>query len=174
MEYTIRPATLADTAGIGEVARAAWEATYAHSIAPHNRRQFLERAYAPEVLREAIEPPGNWFYVATLAETIVGYAHYVCRFDTQWELVRLYVHPDHQRRGIGRLFLWIGAAAMLAAGATQCYASVETDNGPALAFYQRFGFQPQRTYTRWLGDQLIQLVEIRASPADLLVEHHVV
>ena len=168
MDYVIRPATLADIEGIRQVARITWHATYAHCIAAHIRARFLEQAYATHTLSDTLNQQPHWFYVATLAKQVIGYAQYVIRYDTQWELVRLYVHPDHQRRGIGRSFLWMGAAAMLAAGADACYASVAAENAPALAFYQRCGFRPQRRYARLLADQMIELVELRASLADMI------
>ena len=54
MSYTIRPATLADVTGVTEVARHTWDITYGQSVATHNRRQFLDRAYTTQTLREAI------------------------------------------------------------------------------------------------------------------------
>jgi ribosomal protein S18 acetylase RimI-like enzyme len=168
MDYMIRPATPADAPGIAKVARHTWNATYAQSIAAHNRRRFLDQSYDLDALREAIRREPRWFYVATQTKTIVGFAHYLRRFDGQGELVRMYVRPDHQRRGIGRLFLATGLAALAKAGVGQCYVSVEADNAGARAFYERFGFRPYREYGRFLGDQIIRLVEYVAPVANLL------
>ncbi len=159
MEYEIRPATLADVPGIAEVARHTWNVTYAQSIAAHNREQFLERAYSHYALRQAIRRESRWFYVALQMETVVGFAHYLRRFDAEGELARIYVHPDHQRRGIGRALLAIGLGAMAADGVGRCYVSVAVDNAGARAFYEKFGFRLRRTYGRFLGDQLIHLAE---------------
>jgi ribosomal protein S18 acetylase RimI-like enzyme len=159
MDYTLRPATLDDANAIAEVARYTWDVTYAHSIGAHNQQQFLDQAYAPQALYEAIEHGGGWFYVAVQVVRVVGFAQYLRRFDAQGELVRIYVHPDHQRRNIGRAFLATGLAAMAATGISLCYASVEVDNMGARAFYERFGFRPHREYGRFLGDQIIRLVE---------------
>ena len=163
MSYTIRLATSADVNGIIHVARFTWDVTYAQSVAAHNRRTFLDRAYNVQALREAIRREPGWFFVALHLETVVGLAQYVRRSDGQGELVRIYVHPDHQRRGIGRSFLAVGLAKMDAAGIHECYVSVEADNTPACAFYERFGFRPRREYARFLGDQIIRLVEYSAS-----------
>ncbi len=159
MDYVVRPATLDDVTSIAEVARYTWNVTYAHSIGAHNRRKFLIQAYAPEALHEAIEHKRGWFYVAVQAGTVVGFAQYLRRFDAQGELVRIYVHPNHQKRGIGRAFLATGLTAMSAIGLTLCYASVEESNTAARGFYERFGFRPHREYGRFLGDQIIRLVE---------------
>jgi ribosomal protein S18 acetylase RimI-like enzyme len=159
MDYTIRPARLDDANAIAAVARYTWDVTYAHSIGAHNRQKFLDQAYTPQALCEAIEHERGWFYVAVQTETVVGFAQYLRRFDAHGELVRIYVHPDHQRRGIGRAFLATGLAAMAATGISLCYASVEVDNMGARAFYERFGFRSHREYGRFLGDQIIRLVE---------------
>ncbi|MEJ2559306.1 MAG: GNAT family N-acetyltransferase [Anaerolineae bacterium] len=159
MDYTIRPAALDDANAIAEVARYTWDVTYAHSVGAHNRRKFLKQAYAPEALYEAIAHDRGWFYVAIWTGTVVGFAQYLRRFDAQGELVRIYVHPDHQRCGVGRAFLRTGLTAMAATGVTLCYASVEVNNSAARAFYERFGFRRHREYGRFLGDQIIRLVE---------------
>jgi len=168
MNYTIRPATPADVNGITQVAHYTWDITYAQSVTAHNRRQFLDRAYNAQALREAIGRERGWFFVALHPETVVGFAQYVRRFDGQGELVRVYVHPDHQRRGIGSGFLAIGLAKMAATGIHECYVSVEANNAAACAFYERFGFHPHREYAHFLGDQIIRLVEYSASGPSLL------
>lgn len=167
-DYTIRQARVADADEISQVAWCTWHTTYENSISSVNRQQFLERAYTPGALKVAIEQDSGWFYVATFSGKVVGYAQLVERSDTQWDLIRLYVHPDHQRRGLGQGFLQVGARAMKAEGGEFCYASVETENKSARAFYQRFGFQEYRDFARFLGNQVIRLLELRASVDDLL------
>jgi ribosomal protein S18 acetylase RimI-like enzyme len=168
MSYTIRPALPADAPGIVRVAHVTWDATYAQSIAAYNRRQFLDRAYSLEAMRATIEREPDWFYVAASGQQVVGFAQYLRRFDGEGELARIYVHPDHQRQGIGRAFLKSGLAALDAAGIGQCYVSVEMDNSPARAFYERFGFRLRREYGRFFGDQIIRLAEYSAPVAHLL------
>ena len=168
MSYTIRPAKPSDIKGVAEVARHTWDVTYAQTVARHNRRQFLDRAYTPSSLLEAISRERGWFFVALQGETVVGFAQYVRRSDAQGELVRIYVHPDHQRRGIGRDFLAIGLAEMVDSGIDQCYVSTETKNTAARAFYERLGFRLHREYGRFLGDQIIRLVEYTAPIPRLL------
>ena len=168
MDYTIRPATRADVPGIAEVAHHTWNVTYAQSVAAHNRQQFLDQAYAPEALTEAISDKLGWFYVAVQEQKILGFAQYVRRFDGQGELVRIYVHPDHQRRGIGHAFLTTGLNAMATAKIHSCYVSTEANNTRTRAFYERLGFHPHREYAHFLGDQIIRLVEYSARISRLL------
>jgi ribosomal protein S18 acetylase RimI-like enzyme len=169
MRYVIRPATTADVNGVAQVARRTWDVTYAESVAIHNRTQFLDRAYAPQALCETIRREGNWFYVALQeGKTVVGFSHFLRRFDAQGELVRIYVHPHHQRSGVGRCLLGMGLAAMSTAGISHCYVSAEANNAAARAFYERFGFRLRREYGHFFGDQIIQLVEYVGSIPSLL------
>lgn len=168
MNYTIRPATLADAPGIAKVAYYTWNVTYAQSIAAHNRQQLMDQAYTPQALREAIRQAHGWFYVAAQVGTVTGFAQYLRRFDAQGELVRIYVHLDHQRRGVGRALLATGLAAMAEKGIDRCHVSVEVNNTAARAFYERFGFRLHREHARFLGDQIIRMVEYIAPIASLL------
>ena len=189
MNYTIRPAAQRDVPGIANVAFHTWNITYAQTVAPHNRQKFLAQAYAPQALHDAIAQAHSWFYVAAQGRRVVGFAQFVRRCDTlsmadeassipdgapstpngaQAELVRIYVHPDHQRRGIGQALLGVGLAAMAVTGISHCYVSAEIGNAAARAFYERFGFRPQREYGHFLGDQIIRLVEYVAPIASLL------
>lgn len=163
MEYSIRPATYADVPAIGQVARETWHATYAHTIAPHNQQRVLERSYAEAALAAALNAPHSWFLVAANGPHVLGFAQFLRRSDGQGELARIYVLPAHQRQGIGRALLQAGVNAMAREGIHRCYVSVEVDNVPAIAFYQNFGFRYHRAYASFVGDQLVQLLELKAS-----------
>ena len=168
MNYAIRAATPSDAQAIAEVARRTWEVTYDQSVGTKSREQFLECAYALPELRETIRHARGWFYVAAHAEAVVGFSQFLRRFDSQGELVRIYIHPEYQRHGIGRAFLSTGLTAMAETGIHLCYVSVEANNRAARAFYERFGFLLRREYGRFFGDQIIRLVEYSAPIASLL------
>ncbi len=167
MRYTIRQASRADIGGISHVARETWRATYASSVAAHNQRQILERSYASQALAEAIGAEWSWFYVAVSAKGVIGFAQFLRRTDGEGELARIYVLPGHQRRGVGRAFLSAGTEAMLAAGLSQCYVSVEADNASAIAFYQRVGFRHHREHASFLGDQIVRLIQLKVGLIEL-------
>ena len=167
MHHIVRRATCADSVAVARAARETWHVTYAHSVAPHNQLQVLERSSAPDALAQAIAAEHSWFYVADDGGRVVGFAQFMRRADGQGELARLYVLPDHQRRGIGCAFLASGAEAMKMAGIELCYASVEMDNSPAMTFYRRFGFRRHREHANFLGDQVVRLIELSVSVAEL-------
>jgi ribosomal protein S18 acetylase RimI-like enzyme len=158
----VRIATVEDLAQITYIARVTWDTTYSNTIAVENRHEFLERAYKPAHLADAIQAPGHWFYVAESIEAVVGFGHFLKRYHpTQGraELIRLYVLPNHQNEGIGTSILKTGFAALAKAGITHCSVSVQATNSLARKFYERHGFVFNRTHGQFLGTQIITLVE---------------
>jgi ribosomal protein S18 acetylase RimI-like enzyme len=60
----------------------------------------------PEVVRRACTAPGSWAYVAEeQGGPLVGWAQAVGDGVLQSHLSFVAVHPDHRRRGIGRLLV---------------------------------------------------------------------
>jgi ribosomal protein S18 acetylase RimI-like enzyme len=158
----IRFATLDDLHHIVQVARTTWDATYNKTIAPENRRKFLERAYKLENLEIAVNAPGHWLYVAELDQKVIGFGHFMRRYHPtrpRAELIRLYVLPEHQNLKIGYTLLKTGFAALAKAGIKQCFVSVQSSNALARRFYERHGFIFQQSHGQFLGTQIITMVE---------------
>ena len=165
-QYLVRPATHADLPQIAHIARITWDVTYNETIVPENRQEFLARAYKPENLADSINAAGHWFYVVQAADEVIGFGHFLQRYHpsrSRAELVRLYVLPGYQSKGIGTLILKTGFAALAEAGIEQCFVSVQATNMAARRFYERHGFLLHRSHGQFLGTQIITLVEyIRA------------
>ena len=60
--------------------------------------------------------------------------------STRFELVRMYVHAEHRRRGYGRLLLDELLGHARAHGATQLTLTTPSVNAPGLGFYRSVGF----------------------------------
>ncbi len=170
----IRPVKLDDLAQVAEIARVTWDATYRDTIAPENRLEFLNRSYQPENLADSVDAPGHWFYVAELDAHLVGFDHFLQRyhpFQRRAELVRLYVLPQYQCRGIGKAILKAGFAALAQANMQQCFVSVQASNQFARNFYERHGFTTHRNHGQFLGTQIVIMAEyIRPiTPQDIIL-----
>jgi ribosomal protein S18 acetylase RimI-like enzyme len=74
----------------------------------------------------------DWARVVTVDGAIVGFLA-----ATGAHVDQLFVDPDHQGRGLGRLLL----EAMLERRPGPVTLHVLADNHPARRFYERFGFQ---------------------------------
>jgi ribosomal protein S18 acetylase RimI-like enzyme len=158
----IRFATLNDLEQISHIAHITWNKTYSGTIDVANRKEFLDRAYKPENLAEAIDVPGHWFYVAELDDEIIGFGHFLQRYHRtlpRAELVRLYVLPDYQSLGVGRHILKTGFAALAEAGIEQCVVSVQETNKLARKFYERHGFEYHQKHGQFLGTQIVVLAQ---------------
>lgn len=158
----IRLARVDDLSQIAHIARLTWDTTYNKTIAPENRREFLERAYKLENLEMAINSLGHWFYVAEVDQKVVGFGHFLKRYHrsrSRAELMRLYVLPDYQNLTIGHALLTVGFAALAKAGIEQCFVSVQSSNSLARKFYERHGFAFHQTHGQFLGTQIITMVE---------------
>lgn len=158
----IRLVTHADLPQVAHVARVTWDATYNQTIAPENRREFLERSYKPENLADAVDSPGHWFYVAELKGEVVGFGHFLQRYhptQRRAELVRLYVLPEYQHEGIGTAILKTGFAALAQAQMQQCFVSVQASNSAARKFYEGHGFVFHQNHGQFLGTQIVIMAE---------------
>ncbi len=66
----------------------------------HNTIDAWSKALTPETVRQEIRTPSMTWFVAELAGTVVGFSSM-----EKNEVSALYVHPDHQNRGIGSKLL---------------------------------------------------------------------
>jgi ribosomal-protein-alanine N-acetyltransferase len=81
------------------------------------------------------------YLVAVEGDDVVGYAGLAAMPDEAY-VQTIAVAPGHQRRGLGGTLL---AALMSDAdgrGLPKVGLEVRTDNAPAIALYERFGFKP--------------------------------
>ena len=95
----IRPATPDDNDRIREVALATWKDTY-DELEAETIEETIETWYGDEDLEDAMDRPGTAFLVAEVDGEVVGFTHGVVQ-ETEGDVVRMYVHPDHQEAGIG-------------------------------------------------------------------------
>ena len=95
----IRPAIPDDSDRIRDVARETWHDTY-DDLEAETVEETIEEWYADDDLENAMERPGTAFLVAEVDGEVVGFTHGVVQ-ETEGDVVRMYVHPDHQEEGIG-------------------------------------------------------------------------
>ena len=88
--------------------------------------------------------------------------------STRFELVRMYVHAEHRRRGYGRLLFEQLLGHARAHGATQLTLTTPSVNAPGLGFYRSVGFSKARAFsiTDSFGDDqgephTLELTEMR-------------
>ena len=161
-EISIRAATLADAPVIHEIysfhvrhGTASWE------LEPPSLEEFQAR------LTKVLEQ-GYPYFVAELGETVVGYTFagpFRPRPGYRYTVENsVYVHPDHQRRGLGRLMLAHLIKVCEELGYRQMIAVIgDSENTPSIRLHRELGFVHIGTFSgigfkhnRWLDSVLMQ------------------
>jgi ribosomal protein S18 acetylase RimI-like enzyme len=147
----VRQAEPADAAPIARVLVHTFLAAHRGQI-PEEVWLWREREWTPvfvagvweRTLREiaAGTRPGECAFVAEAASgEIIGVAKAEPAGESEAEVTALYVHPDHQGRGAGRLLLAAVAAHQAARGVTRLRVGTLVTNTPARRFYEACGGQ---------------------------------
>ncbi|WP_254521558.1 GNAT family N-acetyltransferase [Natrinema caseinilyticum] len=93
----VRSATAADFGPITAVARATWHDTYDELEADVIDRT-VDNWYTDDSM--PLEAPGTVVLVAEKDDDLVGFTHAVAQGEKA-DILRMYVHPDHQGEGVG-------------------------------------------------------------------------
>lgn len=148
----IRPATPADYLTVERIAHQTWPNTYRSILSAEQFDHMLHWMYSPEAIAEQIEQKNHVFLMAVSdAGETVGYVSYeldYVRDDISFgettslkitKIHKLYLLPQTQGQGIGRLLIDEVAQRALAAGNTALGLNVNRQNR-AVQFYERMGF----------------------------------
>ncbi len=135
----IRPPVECDLDRLCALARKIWQATYPALISQAQIDFMLAERYTAERIRGQLHDPEHAWRLAWWADEMAGFAHariegQVCKLD------KLYVHPDYQRRGIGRALLHDIQTFARDRAATRLSLQVNRGNTAAITAYQKYGF----------------------------------
>jgi ribosomal protein S18 acetylase RimI-like enzyme len=145
-EIKISDATLEDARGTAEVYYKTWLATYPNKevgvtvddIEDQFKDSFTEEGLAKQAERIAYAPENVSFFLAKDGGKVVGVCR-VVRNPQNNQLKTIYVLPEYQGKGIGRL-LWEEAQKHFDAG-KDVIVHVATYNTGAIEFYKKLGFK---------------------------------
>lgn len=148
----IRDAVATDRTAIRELARETWHDTY-DELDPATIDATVDDWYADDELETAI---GGWyadgslvidledmetvFLVATVDDELVGFTHGLVQGDTG-DVLRMYVHPDHQGEGIGTALHERLCEHLASYDIGRIRALDLASNEASRAFYQSLGFE---------------------------------
>ncbi len=136
----IRLATEDDLDGINRVARASWEADYPEILSRETVSAGVDEWYGAAALADEIGWAHTLVFVAVTDGDIVGFVHAMWSGD-EGHVLRLYVHPDHRREGVGAALLDRTRTELFDRDIERIDAMVLADNDLGKAFYERFGFE---------------------------------
>lgn len=117
--------------------------TWVDTYGPFLSKQTIQKAtsvwHAPKHLIAQIQNPEIFFYLAKDERKSVLGLITARQIDHETLVIyRLYVHPQHQRKGIGRRLLEASVSAY--PGVKKLQLEVEEQNQKGLAFYRKNGF----------------------------------
>lgn len=137
----VRTAGERDLAAVRTLLVETWHATYDAIHGPARVTEITDDWHSIGSLRSRLTRPHSEFLVADDGKRIGGMAFAAVTADAKVILLnQIYVHPDLQRRGIGRAPLEEIEASF--PEARMLRVEVEEANGGAIAFYRSTGFLP--------------------------------
>jgi ribosomal-protein-alanine N-acetyltransferase len=126
-------------------------------------RQELPENYSPDFFRDMLFEQGDYFFVATGGDRILGYV--MCRKETDFSpfrdhfslsprghVVSLAVRSSNRRAGIGRHLMEAAHDAMMRNGIKESYLEVRVDNAAAISLYKNMGYEIRRTVSSYYMD----------------------
>lgn len=159
----IRQATPEDVSAIRSIATDSWEADYPDLISRETIDDGVEEWYDSDQLRREIETGDALFLLGVQTGDderdrgpgIVAFAHAVLPDDGEntGHLLRLYVHPDERRQGIGNELLEATVDRLDERGVDTLRAMVLSANETGKAFYRDHGFEAVETATTTIGGE---------------------
>jgi ribosomal protein S18 acetylase RimI-like enzyme len=162
----IRPAGPADAPALSEVA----SATFALACPPHTSpdaiADFIAKTFTVEKFDGYLADPLRVLFLATHAETAIGYALLVLdepsdpnvassiTLHPTCELSKLYVRPGHHGSGVSANLVAACVDAARSAGRAGMWLGVNEENQRANRFYEKNGFVRVGTKQFLVGERL--------------------
>ena len=155
----IRKADTFDAKIISDLARKIWPVCFQQILTQDQIDNMLQKIYGVPSLVEQMEK-GQQFWIVSFSGQDIGYGSAFTKEDVIW-LRKLYILPDMQGRGCGKLVMQ--TVANNYPKCTKMSLFVHRDNIPAQKFYQHLGFKTEREEAVQMGDyHFIDLVMSKA------------
>ena len=143
-----------------------WDIPAVHAI---ETSIFMTDPWSVEQFWSELSQPTRRYFVAQIDGAIVGYAGSFV-LTPEADVQTMGVAADQRGRGIGALLLTTLIEQAIQAQATQLILEVRSDNGAAIAMYQRFGFERISSRPNYYAPDVDALI-MRLRPLALVVDH---
>lgn len=132
----IREMNVQDIENVRAIAREAWRDTYSHFIPIDIQDKVLEEAYSDEQMAIRFNTSTN--FVAEEDGVLMGYAFFSYKSDGRLYLESIYIDPDHQGKGVGKLLIRTGISKFPKAEILTLTVYRGNSN---VSFYEKLGFE---------------------------------
>ncbi|MES1221246.1 MAG: GNAT family N-acetyltransferase [Bacteroidota bacterium] len=138
-DISIRYADTEDINTIGFLAQQVWPHTYSNILSAEQLNYMLNLFYAPTSLRKQMQEDKHVFLVIEDDQQPVGFASYSDAGNGIYKLHKIYVLPNRQGKGLGKIIVDFIVNEIRPQGATALQLNVNRYN-KARNFYERLGF----------------------------------
>ncbi len=139
-EISIKHADATDIGTIRNLALAIWPDTYKEILSPEQLTFMLDAFYSKNTLLQNISADNHQFILALLNDKPIGFAAFEVNYKyNTTKIHKLYIHPEAQGKGIGRLLLEEIKKSSLETQNSLLILNVNRFN-KALSFYKKIGF----------------------------------
>jgi ribosomal protein S18 acetylase RimI-like enzyme len=154
---SIERANVEDVTEIKQVLSETWRATYSSFLSQATINKVTSVWHSPDQLAVQIQNPRIFFGVArTDNSAIIGLTTMGQITDYTVVLSRLYVHPQHQRQGIGSQLLQASITAFPTTRTIRL--EVEENNYSAYTFYRNHGFRETESKEERVEEDIIKVI----------------
>ena len=144
----LRPLLPDDAQVLRDFAVMTYRRAYQGSLADDEIDLRIADKHRPEGFRTLLEDPSHVFFGLFDGDTLLGFFHMsfssrseTCSTEGLAEIVRFYVHPDHQGQSLGRQLMNQAQQTCLAAGFRGLWLHNFDQNIGGILFYQKMGFR---------------------------------
>jgi len=134
----IRKAVHSDISAIQEIAEITWPVTYGKIITEKQIRYMLDNRYNNDVIEKEMFL-GDTYLMAEQDGIAIGYACVKARENGVYKLDKLYVNPDKQKTGAGKMLLQAVIKLVIETKGKEIILQVNRKN-PSVGFYTKMGF----------------------------------
>ncbi len=154
--------TKEDAEALSTLARVCFTDTFGHLYSNENLMQHMDKTCSDAFFCEAMGKDRIVLVEEDReAGSLLGYIKYGAVGlpvdalpENAWEIQRLYIHPKHQGKAIGRKLMDVVLAEMADKQVKHIYLSVYVDNVRAQKFYQSYGFVAVGEYDYYVGTHI--------------------
>jgi ribosomal protein S18 acetylase RimI-like enzyme len=150
MAIRIESAGAEHLAAISALAGVIWRACYPGIISPEQIEFMLRWMYDVDVMRGELWAGVKWERLL-INDALCGFAAHSQTLGGEWLLHKLYIHPEWQRRGLGRRLLEHVSEVAKTHQARAIVLGVNKRNDQAIAAYRQYGFVIRESILNEIG-----------------------
>ncbi|MBO4500519.1 MAG: GNAT family N-acetyltransferase [Bacteroidaceae bacterium] len=157
-DFEIRSATSDDIALIGNMAEVVFRETYRNILSPEQMEYMMEWMYSAHSLEKQMDILGHKYFIASVEGRSAGYMSLnrekpLPDGTELFHLQKIYVMPDFQKNGLGRLLIDKAIDYVKTLSSAPCRIELNVNrNNPAVGFYMNMGFRKVRQGDFYIGN----------------------